>query len=92
MLWQSSFSGISSNSFRNILTANGIGMDASVSISDFTLSGYAPSSKIDLLMKSLLSIANERRVDKDAYDRYRANEALRRDMASHENSGQQEQQ
>ncbi len=81
MLWQSDFSSLSSNAFTNILTANGIKMDAKVSVSDFQLTGYAPSDKMDLLLKALLSIANERQVSKTSYETYRRNEALRRDLA-----------
>lgn len=81
MLWQSSFSTLGSNNFSDLLTANGIKMNAVVSVSDFQLTGYAPSDKMELLLKALLTIANEREVSKTSYDTYRRNEALRRDLA-----------
>ena len=81
MLWQDNVAGISSNRFRDMLTANGITMNADVTVSDFRISGYAPSERLNLVMKSLLALANEREINQRSYESYRRNEMLRRDMA-----------
>ncbi|MBQ6576238.1 MAG: hypothetical protein IJL91_00620 [Bacteroidales bacterium] len=80
MLWQENVAGMTSNDFRDMLTANGITMDAEVTVSDFRISGYAPSRRINLVMKSLLALANEREINQRSYNAYRRNEALRRDI------------
>ena len=80
MLWQENVAGISSNRFRDMLTANGITMNAKVTVSDFRISGYAPSARLNLVMKSLLALANEREVNNSSYESYRRNESLRRDI------------
>lgn len=63
--------------FMEMVRSNGISMDISTSLSEFSISGSARSSKIQLLMKSLLSIAESRSSDADAYGYFRSCEELR---------------
>lgn len=63
--------------FRNMLNSNGITMNTAVSISEVNISGSAHSSKLPLLMKSLLSLAEDREIDQDAFSYFRDCEELR---------------
>lgn len=67
----------SANSFKDMLRINGISMDTRVTVSHLALLGSAPSSKAELLLKSLAAVANRRSVDADAYRYYRDCERLR---------------
>lgn len=62
--------------FRDMLAANGITMNAAVTVSDCRIGGAAPSSRFSLLMKSLYSLASGRSLNQGAYDYYRECEAL----------------
>lgn len=77
MLLLDDIAGMSSDSFSRMLSANGIGFRPSVSLTGLTITGSAPSSKLTLLLKSLLSVANSRSVNGDAYSYYRESERLR---------------
>ena len=77
MLTQYEVAGMKGVDFRNMLRANGIVMDAAVTVSDFRITGTAPSSKLSLLMKSLLSLAGARTLDTGGFDYFKKNEALR---------------
>ena len=79
--------GLSGDSFFRMLESNGIGMDASVSLTDFRLTGSAPSSKLHLLLKSLLTLSRDRAVNKDAYEYYRKGELLRLSMERRQHDG-----
>lgn len=82
MLALSSIAGVSGNDFFEILSANGIEMKNSVSLSDMRITGKAPRNKLDLTLRALLSVANLRQTDKDAFETYRKEEAMRIDMAA----------
>lgn len=69
--------GLSSQSFARMLKAEGIVFEPSASLTDLRISGTSPSSSFHLLMKSLLSIANARSLNKDSYEYYRASELLK---------------
>ena len=60
MLFCDNISGLDGYAFRRMLTCNGIVMRPSVTPVAMTLTGSAPSDKLGLLMKSLLSISGAR--------------------------------
>lgn len=62
--------GMSGRNFNRMLQANGVEMRNEVSVSDLRISGSAPSSKFLLVLKSLLTIANDRQVNPSAFDAY----------------------
>lgn len=64
--------GMSCYNFANMLSANGISMSGEVTMSDFRISGAAPSSRLHLLLRSLYSLAENRSMNRGAYDYYRA--------------------
>lgn len=82
MLDLSDIAGMSGRNFNAMLSANGISMDKRASLSDFCLTGVAPKTKLPLLMRSLLSIADKRQPNRPAFEYYRTGEALRIDMAA----------
>lgn len=82
MLTLSDVAGLSGKDFKAILETNGINMKAAASVSDFRISGTAPNSKLSLLLRALLSIADSRTPNKDAFNYYKASESLRIDMES----------
>lgn len=69
--------GMSGADFSRILRDNGITVCGRVSQTDLRLSGCAPSSKMSLLLKALLTFAGSRTVDPDAFENYRSAEELR---------------
>lgn len=72
-----SVGGLTGVGFRDMLGANGITMDIAVSLSDLRVTGSAPSSKLPLLMRALVSLANEGSLEQRAYEEYRTAERLR---------------
>ena len=72
MLGLHSIAGLSGEDFFKVLKANGIEMDAAVSVSDMRIFGSAPTDKLSLVMKALLSVANERKADGSRFDNYRS--------------------
>ncbi|MGM9738327.1 MAG: hypothetical protein ACI3ZT_07955 [Candidatus Cryptobacteroides sp.] len=74
-------SGMDCQSFADMLAANGIAMDCEVTISDMRIGGAAPSSRLQLLLRSLQSLANDRSINKGAYEYYRKCQEVR--MAGH---------
>lgn len=60
MLFLGRIAGMDGNDFRNMLSANGITMDVNVSAGNMQISGTVPNGKVQLLLKSLLAIANGR--------------------------------
>lgn len=62
--------------FYNMLRANNIELEPSVSMQDLRLTGHAPSSELELLVRSLLELAHHRKTDPNAFATYRANQAL----------------
>lgn len=69
--------GMSGDEFREMLRSNGVTMDISTSFSEFRVSGSAGASKIPLLMKAFLSMAQSRDTDASAYGYYRNCEMIR---------------
>ena len=63
--------------FADMLSANGISMKGEVTMSDFRISGAAPSSKLHLLLRSLYSLAENRSMNRGAYDYYRKCQQIR---------------
>ena len=63
--------GMSCYNFSNMLSANGISMSREVTVSDLRISGAAPSSRLHLLLRSLCSLAENRTMNRAAYDYYR---------------------
>ncbi len=63
--------GLSPERFRGMLAANGITMDAEVSFSEFALGGTAPDSKLELLLKSLLTLTEGGEVSREGFKFYR---------------------
>ncbi|MBO6081400.1 MAG: hypothetical protein J6P46_00040, partial [Bacteroidales bacterium] len=53
--------------FQSMLSANGITLDPEVTLTDFRLAGAAPSSRLPLLLKSLLALSQQRKADADAF-------------------------
>lgn len=79
--------GMSSTEFESMLRDNGITMQGNVSRSDMRMTGYAPSSKLQLLLKSFLSIASDREPDQAGFDWYRLCEAQRIKKAAFTDEG-----
>lgn len=77
MLKISDIAGLTGESFHEMLLANGVTMEERVSLSDMCIRGYGPSSKLSLVLRSLLSTANDRHVNRNSFDNYRQSEALR---------------
>ncbi|MBR1407075.1 MAG: hypothetical protein IJ578_09135 [Bacteroidales bacterium] len=65
------------SAFQDMLRANGITLEPTVTLTDFRLSGAAPTSRLTLLLKSLLALSERRDPDPAAYQAYRDQEALR---------------
>ena len=63
--------GLSGSDFQKVLKANGIRMENKVSVSDMKISGSAPSGRYALVFKALLSIANNRKLNRNAFEEYR---------------------
>ena len=64
-------------SFNNMLKANGITMERKVDMADMVLTGTAPTAKLSLLLKSVLSLTRDRRFNADAYNYYLRSERIR---------------
>ena len=82
MLFLDRIASLTGSDFKAMLSANGITMDQEAGISDLRIGGIAPNSKLPLLMRSLLSVAQLREPDSSAFARYRLEEALRIDMSA----------
>ena len=81
MLAISDVAGMPSDDFRSMLRANGIIMESGVNLSDLRLYGTAPTSKVQLVLKALLSVALNRKVNDGNFEYYRSCEALRIELA-----------
>ena len=82
MLGLSGVAGLSGPDFLAMLEANGITMHSHAGISDLRIGGIAPKSKLQLLLRSLLSIADRRVPDHSEFEYYKASEGLRIDMGA----------
>lgn len=72
-------SGMSAASFSDMLSANGIDMQCEATLTDMKITGQAPSDKLELLLKALLSYSRDRRPDSTAFAYYKACEELRQE-------------
>ena len=79
MLALSRIGGLDGHAFRERLDAAGISLQATATLSDLRLTGRAPSAQLPLLLQTLLTVADARQPDPDAFAAYRAAEALRVD-------------
>lgn len=61
---------MSSQRFKDMLSANGIELDVSVTPNDMSIRGSAPSDKLILLLKSLSSLSWKRSPDQEAFTKY----------------------
>ena len=77
MLLTERIASMSGRSFSRMLEANGVEFHPSVSLTDLKITGSAPSSKLELLLKSLIGVAGDRAVDTLAYSYFREAEKLR---------------
>ena len=68
--------GLPAATFRDMLQANGIGLKADVSLNAMTLYGDAPRGKFGLLMKSLLALSGDRKLNREAFEIYSRNQAV----------------
>ena len=72
--------GKSCTDFNAMLKANGITMERRVGVADMVLTGTAPTSKLALLLESVLSLTRDRTFNAEAYDYYLRSEKLRLEM------------
>lgn len=68
--------GIPAPAFRDLLSAGGVSMETELSVNSFSLKGEAPSSQLQFLLKVLVALANERRLNLEEYQIYRLNQVL----------------
>ena len=68
--------GIPAPAFRDLLSAGGVSMETELSVNSFSLKGEAPSGQFQFLMKVLLALANERRINLEEFKLYSRNQAL----------------
>ena len=87
MLTLNDIGGSTGASFLKMLESNGISFNPSVSLTDFRIAGRAPSSRLQLLLKSLLTLSRERALNADAYGYYRSGERLRLSMDRKQHDG-----
>ena len=64
-------SGMPGSDFQKILKAEGVELDCEVSTSDMRLYGSAPSGRLTLVLKALLSVANQRRTSIPDFESWR---------------------
>ena len=87
MLPLSDVAGLSGATFQNMLKANAVVQKTSVSLSDMRISGSAPSDMLPFVMKSLLAVANERKVNSESFAYYRECEGLRQALVRRQQEG-----
>ena len=72
----SDIAGMCGDGFKTLLQRHGIMMDMRVTMSNTLIEGNLPKERMSLLMKSLLALANDRRLAEDRYAYYRRCENL----------------
>lgn len=65
-------SGMHASEFAKALEAENMTLIPELNLSNTIISGSLPESKVDLLMRVLLAVANEREHDRQGYDYYKA--------------------
>ena len=63
--------------FFDLLEAGGLRMDAQVALNSMTITGDAPSGRLELLLKALVNLANGRTLNRAEFQAFAANEQLR---------------
>ena len=87
MLFLSDIGEMKGYDFRNMLTVNGIEMSMDIGVKDMVISGSAPVSRLSLLLKSLITLANDRKPDAAAFEYFKECEHLRLDYDSSRGPG-----
>lgn len=87
MLSLSCIAGMHGSDFFEMLRAYGITMDAGATLSSIRISGEAPSSGLHLLLGSLLSLANDRYPEEQAYAYYSDCETARLELRRRTDEG-----
>lgn len=77
MMFLDRIAGMRGSDFSKVLKTNGVEMKVEVSPADMRISGSAPCGKLKLVLKAMLSIANDRNTDPEAFDAYRRQELAR---------------
>lgn len=72
--------GIPADEFLDILSLEGMELDAYVGLTNTMISGSLPQEKTDLLMNSLLAVVNSWKKDDEAVERYASGESIRNHM------------
>ena len=75
----SKIGGNKSADFLDEIRRSGLTMKQTAGLSQFTLSGVAPDDKIDYLMRALLAVMNDSKIDREALDYYIKCERLRKE-------------
>ncbi|MBQ8839460.1 MAG: hypothetical protein IJ005_09105 [Bacteroidales bacterium] len=65
-LFLSRIGDVPAGAFLNMLNGEGISMSAEVGLSETILKGYAPKDRMELLMRALIAVVNDRSPDEDA--------------------------
>ena len=68
----SDVAGMRATDFARLMKMCGVSMKFEVNATDMKISGTAPSGRLSLVLRALLSIANERSVSKSSYNAYRS--------------------
>ena len=87
MLSQSCIAGMHGSDFFEMLRAHGITMEAGSDLSSIRIAGEAPSSGLHLLLGSLLSLANDRYPEEQAFAYYSDCETARLELRRHTDDG-----
>ena len=69
--------GLPASSFRDVLAAAGVSMQAEVDVRGMSIRGDAPSGRLPFLLKALLNLANKRSLNVGEFQAYCRNQALR---------------
>lgn len=62
--------------FADLLAMNGISFEPQVDLSDVRFTGSAPKGALSLVLKAMLSVANDSKPDGEAFNRYCAEKAI----------------
>ena len=82
-----SICGMENSTFRAMLEANRVSMSCEVTESDMRLGGKAPSDRLQLVLKSLVSVASSRKMDRKAFPEFRNDAAAGLPWESKEREG-----
>ncbi len=68
--------GIPAPAFRDLLSAGGIQMETELSVHSFALKGEAPAGQLEFLLKCLLGLSGDRKLNVNEFNHYSQNQAL----------------